>query len=354
MEILDWRPALARRLADQPPAVPPSLAARLAGRVADRLAARRVRRRPPPPAGLLVVAIGNLRLGGTGKTPVTLALARDLAARGVRGAVLTRGYGADAPGPLRVLPDDPRAGDEARLVAAGLADRGWDVMQARRRADGLAALRARRPAPQVVLLEDGYQTGGVGRHLDVLILDAWSTGPDGVVPLAGPVVPWGPYRETARGAARAQVWLLESAAPPPGPAGVCVCGFSRRFALVAAGRLPPRVGARDGLVSGVARPEGFEAAARGALDREPVLAVRVADHARYDAGLVARILAEGRRRGVTGWLTTGKDWIKLAALWPAGVPVGRLDLEVAWHGAQTLPELVGERLATLGAGGPEG
>ena len=68
----------------------------------DRLMAVRVARRQPPPDDLFLVSVGNLALGGTGKTPVTVALARDLAARGLRGAVLTRGFGSRLAGPLAV------------------------------------------------------------------------------------------------------------------------------------------------------------------------------------------------------------------------------------------------------------
>ena len=134
MEILDLRPWPERRLSGGPaPSGDPGPLARLAGQLADRLTARRVAARRPPTADSLVVSVGNLRVGGTGKTPVTVALATDLAARGITGAIVTRGYGAAAAGPLVVAPDDPRAADEARLMARALTGRPWSVIQARRR-----------------------------------------------------------------------------------------------------------------------------------------------------------------------------------------------------------------------------
>jgi len=180
----------------------------------------RVMTRGKPPPDVLVISVGNLALGGTGKTPVVRQLARDLALRGRRGTVLTRGYGSAHPGPLEVRADDERAGDESRLLAASLGPLGWRVVQSRHRRRGLqVALRAR-PRPEVVVVEDGFQTSGVPRHLDVLIVDRWrlDEGPTGPVlaPETGLVFPWGPYREDERGAARAAVWLVEAESAPTG------------------------------------------------------------------------------------------------------------------------------------------
>jgi tetraacyldisaccharide-1-P 4'-kinase len=201
----------------------------------------------------------------------------------------------------------------------------------------------------VVILEDGHQTGRVGRHVDVLILDAWCERDGVVAPLAGPVVPFGPYRETGRGAARAGIWLLEDPAPPPGPPGVAVTGFVRHPVLPAGISDRQRIA----VVSGLGRPLGFETAARGLVGEQVVLAVRCRDHARYDARLVGRLLAEGSRRRVDCWLTTAKDMVKLAAVWPSDPPLLTLESAVAWTGRETLPDLVEERLAALGAVGRE-
>ena len=352
MRILDWRPWPERRLASAGTDIRTGWLAALAGRATDAVTARRVARRPEPPADMLVVSVGNLRVGGTGKTPVVQALARDLAARGISGAVLTRGYRARTREPLRVQADDPRAADEARMLAASLTPLGWTVVQAPSRREGLELLRTRIPPPRVVLLEDGHQTAGVGRHMDVVILDDWAVVGGNVEPRTGAVLPLGPYRETARGADRAEVWLLESAALPASPAAAVVTGFARRMEIVGVSAAEAPEGAlRVGLVSGLARPEGFERGCAGVLPIEPVLAVRCRDHCDYDSGLLARVLTAGDDLGVQSWLTTEKDWVKLQALWPDGVPIAVARLTVGWTGdAKTLPDLVEERLGVLGAG----
>lgn len=363
MLVLDWRPFFERWLAGRSVVAeglePHSIAGALAGKVADAICGRRAARRLPPPRDVLVVSVGNLRVGGTGKTPVVLAAAQALESRGFRGAVLLRGYGGRSSGPLLVESGDHRASDEARWLAAGLAEGRWSVMQARRRHRGLTQLLASRPRPEVILLEDGFQTAAVGRHLDVLILDAWDARGDRLTARTGAVLPFGPYRETVRGAGRAHVWLLEtddlSGIPPPRSIGNAprVHGFRRDHVLQ-----PGIVGARPaaatgttaqrwGLVAGLARPEVFEAAAASLLQDAAVLAVRCGDHCAYGAELTARILAAGRQHGVTAWITTQKDWIKLRRHWPADQPVYVVRQTVVWIGAETLPDLIEERLASL-------
>jgi tetraacyldisaccharide 4'-kinase len=357
MEILDRRPWPERWLAGRTGAAPASPLAGAWSRLVDAWTARRVRRRIPPPEDLLLVAVGNLRVGGTGKTPVVGALAAALAERGIAGAVLTRGHGGAGGGPRRVTVDDPAAGDEARLLAGWLAATGWPVVQSPDRPAGLAWLRDRVPQARVVVLEDAYQTAGIGRHLDVLILDAWEQDRRGaVVPRAGATLPLGPYRESAVGAGRADVWLLETRAPLQAPAGgPAVCAFARQDVLAPVAERPtPAAGRPVALISGVARPERFEAAAVACADAPAVLAVRLRDHARYRSGDLEPWLARARARGAAGWLTTEKDWVKLQGIWPAGVPVAVVRQRVLWRQTPTLPDLVGERLAVLGAGARRG
>jgi len=357
MEIVDFRPSPERMLAGASSRWNSGHAlARLAGRLANFVATSRAARRQAPPSGVLVVSVGNLRVGGTGKTPVVGALAEELASRGIPGAIITRGYGAVAAGPLVVRPEDIRAADESRLLARQIGPVGWTVIQARRRDRGLAFALDVSPPPRVILLEDGYQTARLGRHVDVLILDAWDECDGMIQPVAGPVLPFGPYRETAAAAARADVWLLEAANLAGDSTaglghGIAVAGFVRRLRLAdLEGATPPASAAVHGLVAGLARPERFEAGCTDLLPRPPALAVRCRDHCRYDPALMRRILAAGARCGVTAWVTTEKDWVKLQDVWPLSAPIQVVELTVTWTGRKTLPDLVEERLKNLSTG----
>lgn len=318
---------------------------RVSGMVADALVRRRVAGRGVPADDLLVVSIGNLRVGGTGKTPVVLALAADLAARGIMGGVVVRGYRAREARPRRVVATDDLAGDEARLLASRLDPAGWCVVQAADRVEGIAMVRQAAGRPRVVLLEDAHQSRVAGRHLDVLIVDRWRRAGGLLQPETGPTLPFGPYRETAAGAARAAVWLAEGAAPTDRAATTLV-GFQRTMALDPASRAS-LADAAVGLVCGLARPEQFELGCRDLLARTPVLGVRLPDHGEYDDAVRRRLAALAARHRLHCWLTTAKDAVKLGAHGPGDLPVLKADLEVSWTTTPTLPDLVEERLRRL-------
>lgn len=142
-----------------------------------------------------VVCVGNLVMGGAGKTPVALDLARRLA--GVH--ILTRGYGGTEEGPLRVDPavhTAAQVGDEALL----LADAAPTWVGGDRVASARAAVAA---GAKVLLMDDGFQNPGLAKDLSLLVVDgAYGFG-------NGRVFPAGPLREApARGLARAQAVVL--------------------------------------------------------------------------------------------------------------------------------------------------
>ncbi len=132
-----------------------------------------------------LISVGNLTVGGAGKTPVALCIAQRLIARGRRPAVLSRGYGRRLRKAQQVSKDSPvrEVGDEPLL----LAQRGLTVFVGPRRAL-LAALAGERGA-DVLVLDDGLQHHALARDLDVIVIDA--TNPLG----NGHLLPRGPLRE---------------------------------------------------------------------------------------------------------------------------------------------------------------
>ncbi len=160
--------------------------------------------------GAPVISIGNLTVGGTGKTPVTLFLAQALEARGWPGAILSRGYGGRrAQDPMDVGPEtDPRlCGDEPALMARRMGP--GRVVVARARLQGALRALASRPAPRLLLLDDGFQHRALHRDLDLLLLDGvrrWGN---------GRMLPLGNLREPQASAARAHALVVTRGSRAP-------------------------------------------------------------------------------------------------------------------------------------------
>jgi tetraacyldisaccharide 4'-kinase len=137
--------------------------------------------------GVPVVVVGNLTVGGTGKTPLVIWLAGQLVRRGLRVGVVLRGYGGSARGPLRVTSTSTPAevGDEAVLIAART---GCAVAIARRRSEAAALLAA--GGCDLILADDGLQHLALRRDLEIVVVDGARGFGNGAL------LPQGPLRET--------------------------------------------------------------------------------------------------------------------------------------------------------------
>jgi tetraacyldisaccharide 4'-kinase len=318
------------------------------GALVSCITRNRIKNRPNVPHHPYVVSVGNLALGGTGKTPVVSALAQDLAQQGLSGAILTRGYRSPLVGPVIVEPELANAGDEARLLARELDNHGWIVVQSKNRLTGLRWLEKQNLNIDIIIAEDAHQTPNLPRHLDVLILDKWHAGKEAdhqiITPVCGPVFPFGPYRENSRGAQRAGIWLLEthnyahleSKLNPE----VGITTFTRQTHLP----LDSVDSGSYGVLSGIARPWRFEKAMAAYTGQSPALSVRCNDHDSYGKQLVQKIVAAAHDAGVKSIITTAKDWVKLESDWPASLPVIVAGLKISWGNGKTLPDLIRERL----------
>lgn len=136
-----------------------------------------------------VVVVGNLTVGGGGKTPAAIALARALAARGATPGLVSRGYGGRSRAPREVRPDDDPAlvGDEPLILARS----GFPVVVGRDRAAAAGLLIATHPATSVVVCDDGLQHLALARDVEIVVVDdARGFG-------NGRLLPAGPLREPA-------------------------------------------------------------------------------------------------------------------------------------------------------------
>ncbi len=280
---------------------------------------------PAARAAVPVVSVGNLTLGGTGKTPLVAWIARRYRERGCRVAIVSRGYGArrgersdEAAELALVLPDVPHVADRDRVAAVE---------------------RARRDGSQVVVLDDGFQHRRLARRLDIVVVDA--TDPFG----CGHLFPRGLLREPLASLRRADAVVLTRAT---------AISRERRAAIrtalaAAAGQLPEvwidaghqpvalaghdgrrlplewLAGHRPAAFAGIGNPAAF----RDTLTRlgsAPVAFRAFPDHHPYSDADVRGLADWSAAAGATALVTTLKDLVKLP---DAPLPLPLVALEIA-------------------------
>lgn len=229
------------------------------------LAERRRRRTQPVALPVPVIVIGNLIVGGAGKTPLTLALAEALRARGWQPGIVSRGYGSDRHEVRAVdaasTPDS--VGDEPLLLARRS---GVPVFVGRDRVAAGQALLAAHPAVDVVLCDDGLQHYRLQRQVELAVFDQRGIG-------NGALLPAGPLREPLSRLARVDAVVGNGGLPqlpgsPPVPGFVMSLQPGRLYRLsdpacqVAAGELGQR-GKPLFALAGIGHPERFFATLAG-------------------------------------------------------------------------------------------
>ena len=260
------------------------------------------------PAPVPTISIGNLTVGGTGKTPVSAWFAEQLAARGARPGIVLRGYGADEPlvhrtlVPSAVVVADPdRVRGSARAVASGA---------------------------RAIVLDDAFQHRRAGRFVDVVLVAAEQGLPERCLPA-------GPLREPWSGVRRADALIVTRKTASSEAASAMASALGARWGRpvavmhLAPGALRrvdgvagdlraevPATGSRVLAVSGIGEPAAFnrQLASLG-FD---VTAIPFPDHHAFSAADVRSVVARADRVGAV--VCTLKDAVKLAPLWPAHAP----------------------------------
>ncbi len=264
-----------------------------------------------------VVSVGNLTVGGTGKTPTAIHLARWFMERGKRVAIISRGYGGSLEGETRIVADGSaillspgEAGDEPYLMAFSLPGVMVAIGTDRYRAGCLALERLE---PDIFILDDGFQHLRLERDLNILLLDC--SRPFG----NGRTLPAGALREPVSAAGRADL-IIFTRCTREGPAlstGKPWCAASHRLTgvipLEGGGPQPlSSLGSVKGLAfAGIAKPEAFFASLKG--EGLQISATRAfPDHCRYGEEEITALLKLWDKSDADFLITTGKDAVKLA------------------------------------------
>jgi tetraacyldisaccharide 4'-kinase len=281
-----------------------------AGWIWTAATARRLARATPVDPGVPVISIGNLTVGGSGKTPVAREALRLLRAAGVEAHALSRGYGGSLPGPVRVDPAVHAAaevGDEPLMLA--LDSPAW---VARDRVVGARAAVA--AGAQALVLDDAHQNPALRKALSLVVVDGetrndeWPFGD-------GSVFPSGPMREPLKaglGRADAVVILLPADLTEPDPELVEVFGDLPVFVAHLEPAAPPPPGPLVGF-AGIAKPWKVELSLKSAgadlKDFAPF-----PDHAAFREEDL-RFLADRAQQFEARLITTEKDWFRLPPAW---------------------------------------
>lgn len=272
-------------------------------------------------AGVPVISVGNLTLGGTGKTPMVEFVARHYRERGKRAAILSRGYGSDE-----------GINDEGRVLEENLPD--VPHLQGADRAT-LARIAVEELESEVLVLDDGFQHRRLARDVDLVLLDALD--PFG----SGWVTPRGLLREPIRGLKRASICVLSRADLVDEAERTRIRAYAERKAGTlrwAYARHAPRdltdaqgcsfayeeiVGRSVIAFCGIGNPEGFRRTLEtmGIVPRD----FRIfPDHHPYDASDIARLAQAAREEGAELVLTTQKDLVKVRTTDLGGIPLRAL------------------------------
>ncbi len=331
------------------------------------------------PLGCLVVVVGNLTVGGTGKTPVVEMFAKALRDRGRKVAILSRGYKSKAP-PLwqkwwfwlnhteeppprivsdgeKVLLDSEVAGDEPFMLARNLP--GVVVLVDKNRVKA-GAFAIKRFGCDTLVLDDGFQYLPLKGRLNLLLVD--KTNPFG----NGFLLPRGILREPVKHLQRASyIFLTKSKGVRDEELEALIQKFNPTAEIIECAHKPQYLqridtgeripltalaGRKVGALSGIAAPESFEAFVRETGARL-IYTRRFLDHYRFTHEDLTGVFAEAQRAGVEIMVTTEKDAVRIEAGEKFPVPCYYLRLEIEiLRGAADFQEAVGKICFPRGEG----
>lgn len=259
--------------------------------------------------GCKVISIGNITLGGTGKTPLVIAIARHLRDSGKKVAILSRGYkgekGSNTSDEIELfkkhLPDVPVFAGRDRIASAKKAESGF--------------------SPQVILLDDGFQHWRLKRDLDIVTINGKNPFGNGFT------IPRGILREPKAALSRADVVVVTKGGRIPdeikqinGSAEIFSCSYEADPTAGIKGK-------KVAIACAIGDPSSFEDTV-ASLGAQIVRKFIFMDHHRYTAADVARMASETAAAGSDMIVTTEKDMVKLSGLVKGDIRLKAVGIEI--------------------------
>ena len=311
----------------------------------------------PSTLGCQVISVGNLTVGGTGKTPVVEVFARNLQEQGRKVAILSRGYkskelpflqkmmqritSGKIETPPRVVSDGKRlllnsdtAGDEPYMLASNLPEVAVVVDKDRVKAGKYAIKKL---GCDTLILDDGFQYLKLGHRLDIVLVD--QTNPFG----GGHLLPRGLLREPMYNIKRAGFIFITKCAMEGAPelkeqlrrmnphAEISECRHAAKYLKNVFGKTRYELDHLNGMkiaaVSGIAVPESFENALRG-FGAEIVYTRRFTDHHRFSQQEIINTINQSIQQGAEAILTTEKDAVRFPFIDRLDIPIIFMRVEI--------------------------
>ena len=294
----------------------------------------------------LVISVGNLTLGGSGKTPLVSYITKKLIRHGLKPAILSRGYGGRARAQINIVSDGKNilldaayCGDEPRLLAEKLP--GVPVLTGKQRAvTGLQAVK--KLGANVLVLDDGFQHLSVQRDIDIVLFHADT--------LLGTkrVLPGGDLRESPTALHRAHGFIISGLTPANRkrvqafqqvlaqwfpdkpiftahyqPAAVLKKGLAQTVSTIPT---PEVAGIPLYAFCGIANPESFQQLL--SQEKYNIAGFKIfRDHHPYSKRDIQELIEHARRIDAKALITTAKDFVKLKPFFLADFPIFSLDIE---------------------------
>jgi tetraacyldisaccharide 4'-kinase len=280
-----------------------------------------------------VVSVGNLSVGGSGKTPFVILLGELLKSRGIKFDILSRGYGRQTKGVALVNPGGSSSdfGDEPLLMARRL---GVPIIVGEERHEA-GVFAENKFGPQFHLLDDGFQHRALARDFDIVLVTPEDP--------RDRFLPAGRLREPLSSLSRADAMVLTSGASPDAFRNA---GATKLVWRVRRGILPKNVPDRPIVFCGIARPQNFVLQLRTA-GIDPVAEAFYRDHHAYKESDIRDLLQLRQQSEAGGFVTTEKDAINLgqylSALAPLSVVPVKMDLADAANAVDTMLRIIDER-----------
>lgn len=324
----------------------------LAMRLRAALYARRIL--PSHSLPVPVISVGNLTMGGTGKTPTVALIAEYLLGQGYKPAIISRGYGGTARLPVNIVADGSRqlleaefAGDEPAMLAQTVPRA--IIITGKKRIDP-CRYAIERYGCNILILDDGFQHLAVQRDINLVLFNATTLAGD------SRIFPGGELREPVAALKRADAFVLTGCTTTNRPRAerfgqllqqkfgeVPVFYLENCPAGVAGDKGPAQpLSLPQPLLafSGIAHPQRFyEMLAVSGIGQAATLDFD--DHVRYGSREISRIIAAATTVGAKGLITTAKDRVKLDT---AALPLPLYHLRLATCPAPALYQFLEERL----------